>query len=144
MSMVCQIKVALIRSWYGHDIDHFSCYRMADALIVFLGICNTEHLAPVYLGDTVTDHCIITDVKIRDAYDIVTSEHILINQHGVEVLKVTKNSMYKKGVAQQNVEIRQTDKRMVSIIITPMRRCLVESWLTKVWIWLVQNLEMDA
>ena len=102
---------------------------MADELIVFLGICDTEYIAPVYLDDTVTDQCTITDVKIRDAYDIVTSEHILINQHGVEVLKVTKKAMYRKGVAQQNADIRQTGKTLVSIIITfssfTLERCLL-------------------
>ena len=96
------------------DFSQLECFSMADAIIVFLGICDIEYFAPVYLGDTVTDYCIITEVKMREAYDIVTSQHYLINQNEEKIIKVTKNAMYMKGVAQLQLPNQQIDEALVS------------------------------
>ncbi len=54
-------------------------------------------LKPVYIGDTLTDTCMITDITSNSKYDIVTSLHSLTNQKGETVYSAMKGSMFERG-----------------------------------------------
>ena len=71
----------------------------------------------MYVGDTLTDQCIITDVTTSKQYDLVTTLHSLTNQDGTTVYTAVRGSKFVKGTIVDPDSGRMSHNQVISKVM---------------------------